>query len=425
MALFDVAPVVGEDRRPLAEVMRPSTWSQFEGFEGLDRGLRERLLRGQGKPPSLLLWGPPGVGKTTLARLVGRGFDCEFIQFSAVLQGVKDVREVVADAKKRTRNTLLFVDEIHRFTRAQQDAFLPHIEDGTISFIGATTENPSFYLNGALISRARVVVLKPLTLVQIGAIVERAAGSLGRNLTAEAVQRIAHASSADGRRAISLLEDVCASVMEEGRVISEDDVARHLGEIGVYRYDRNGEEHYDMISAFIKSLRGSDADAAIFWGFRMLESGEDPLFILRRLIIFASEDVGNADPRALPLAVAAYEAFERVGMPEGEIPIAQAITFLASAPKSNRSYEARNKVKESVRRHPVVTVPKPLRNAPTKLMKAEGYGDGYQYPHESPAGFIPGIRYLPTEVGNERFYEPKDVGFEKTIREIRRLRGQE
>jgi len=400
--------------------LRPSTLDQFSGLECIDQAFVAQLRSGKGRIPSAILWGPPGSGKTTLAKLIGRMYDCEFVELSAVLAGVKDVREVVEAAKGRERPTLLLVDEIHRFNKGQQDAFLPHVESGAIALVGATTENPSFFLTAALLSRCRVVVLKPLSGEALEKIARRGEEELGLRLSNVARVLFQEACGGDGRRLLNLLEAFrdSAQVSENRDQDAVDAAARaFLSSAGVLAYDRDGEEHYNIASAFIKSLRGSDADAALYWGFRMLEGGEDPRFLIRRLVIFASEDIGNADPRALQLAVSTLQAFELVGLPEGRIPIAQCITYLATAPKSNRSYVALNRALGAVKNAPVASVPKHLRNAPTGLMKGMGYGDGYVYPHDEAYGYAPGIEYLPKEVRGRPFYEPSDRGNEKTIGE--------
>jgi putative ATPase len=333
-----------------------------------------------------------------------------------VLSGVKDVREVVERAKSQQRPTLLFVDEIHRFNKGQQDAFLPHVESGTIALIGATTENPSFYLTGALLSRCRIVALKQLSAVELVAISQRGEGVVGRALSEDARALLVDAASGDARRLLNLLE-LLLECDDSTESVTAEQVRAYLSSPGALLYDRDGEEHYNIASAFIKSLRGSDPDAALYWGFRMLEGGEDPRFLIRRLVIFAAEDVGNADPRALQLAVSTLQAFELVGLPEGRIPIAQCITYLATAPKSNRSYVALHKALEAVREHPAAPVPLHLRNAPTAMMKGMDYGKGYVYPHDTALGYAPGVEYLPKAMKGRPFYEPSERGNEKTIRE--------
>jgi putative ATPase len=401
---------------PLAERLRPVTLDQFYGIEQLDPSFVAQLRSGKGRIPSAILWGPPGSGKTTLAKLIGRSYACEYVELSAVLSGVKDVREVVERAKKLDRPTLLFVDEIHRFNKGQQDAFLPHVEAGTIALVGATTENPSFHLTSALLSRVRVVVLKPLTNEALARVCKRGERELGVELGEESRVLFEEASGGDGRRLLNLLEAFFDAIDERSHR-SPDDVRAFLAQSGHAIYDRDGEEHYNIASAFIKSLRGSDADAALYWGFRMIDAGEDPRFIIRRLVIFASEDIGNADPRALQVAVSTLQAYELIGLPEGRIPIAQCITYLATAPKSNRSYVALNRSLASLKSAPHASVPMHLRNAPTGLMQGLGYGDGYAYPHDQPYGYAPGVEYLPKTVPGRPFYEPSDRGNEKTIKE--------
>lgn len=401
---------------PLAERLRPRTLDDFSGLDLLDAQLIAQLRSGAGRIPSVILWGPPGSGKTTLAKLIGGSFDCEFVELSAVLAGVKDVREVVEKAKHNSRPTLLFVDEIHRFNKGQQDAFLPHVEAGTIALVGATTENPSFYLTGALLSRCRVVVLQSLSDAALERVCRRGEEDCGFLLSDSGRSLLVQAAGGDGRRLLNLVESLKTGA-PAGEELSEEKVQSFLANARVRVYDRDGEEHYNLSSAFIKSMRGSDADAALYYGFRMLEGGEDPRFLIRRLVIFASEDIGNADPRALQLAVSTLEAFELVGLPEGRIPIAQCITYLATAPKSNRSYVALNRALAAVNNYPSAPVPLHLRNAETKLMKNLGYGNGYRYPHDESNGFADGVRYLPDQVRGEPFYEPSDRGNEKTIKE--------
>jgi putative ATPase len=403
-------------RIPLAELLRPRTLDDFSGLDLLDAHFISQLRSGQGRIPSVILWGPPGCGKTTLAKLIGASYDCEFVELSAVLAGVKDVREVVERAKSNSRPTLLFVDEIHRFNKGQQDAFLPHVEAGTIALIGATTENPSFYLTGALLSRCRVLVLQSLSEEALDRVCRRGEVEMGIGLSDSGRPLLLQAAAGDGRRLLNLLESL-GGALSTGSVLSEEAVRAFLKNARVRVYDRDGEEHYNLASAFIKSMRGSDADAALYYGFRMLEGGEDPRFLIRRLVIFASEDIGNADPRALQVAVSTLDAFELVGLPEGRIPISQCITYLATAPKSNRSYVALHRALAAVRSTPNAPVPLHLRNAETKLMKTIGYGEGYRYPHDETNGFALGVRYLPDQVKGEPFYEPSERGNEKTIKE--------
>jgi putative ATPase len=405
---------------PLAERLRPRSLEDYSGLDALDPHLVQQLRSGKGRIPSLILWGPPGSGKTTLAKLIGASFECEFVELSAVLAGVKDVREVVEHAKSATKPTLLFVDEIHRFNKAQQDAFLPHVESGVIALIGATTENPSFYLTGALLSRCRTVVLPALGEDALLKILERGEHECGVSLTPPARMRVIETCAGDGRRLLNVLEALAESSegeREQSRIVDDKSIVEFLSRLNVVVYDRDGEEHYNIASAFIKSMRGSDPDAALYYGFRMLAGGEDPRFLIRRMVIFASEDIGNADPRALQLAVSTLEAFELVGLPEGRIPIAQCITYLATAPKSNRSYVAMHRAIDAVQTYPSAPVPLHLRNAPTNLMKNLGYSKGYRYAHDEQHGFAAGVRYLPDEIKTEAFYEPSDRGAEKTIKE--------
>jgi putative ATPase len=410
--------------KTLSELLRPKEWQDFVGLEDIKGELISRLRDNKGRPPSLIFWGPPGSGKTTLAKLLGRNSNLRFVEFSAVLGGIKEVREIIDEAENYPEPTILFIDEIHRFNKAQQDAFLPHVEAGTIILFGATTENPSFYVTQALLSRARVVVVPKLSEHSLKEILQRAQAKANLGINNEAAQYIIKFSSGDARRLINLMESL-AEVHVEGELTLET-LKTILGDRGFSFYDREGEEHYNIASAFIKSLRGSDADGVLYWGFRMLEAGEDPRFLIRRMIIFASEDIGNADPRALPMATATADAFDRVGLPEGRIPIAQCITFLATAPKSNRSYVAMHAAIDAVKNHPSAPVPLHLRNAPTKLMKELNYGSEYVYPHDSAQGYVRDMQYLPEEIGVVSFYEPKESGYEKNIMErLKALKAQE
>lgn len=419
---------------PLAERVRPHTLEDIAGQSHLI-GPGKLLARAieSDRVPSFLLWGPPGCGKTTLARVVAEHTRARFVPFNAVLGGVAELRVIVAQAKlakERGERTILFVDEIHRFNRAQQDAFLPHVEDGTITLIGATTENPSFAVNAPLLSRCKVFRLQALGDKEIGAILTRAlASETGYEgaLTAEpdALAALAKIADGDARRALTTLEVVAEQARSKGRdVITHADVDEAAGHKTLL-YDKAGEEHYNVVSAFIKSMRGSDPDAAIYWMMRMLDAGDDPLFVARRMIIFASEDVGNADPRALDVALGADAAFRRLGMPEGMYPLAHACLYLASAPKSNACNTAWHAAEEAVRAHGALPVPMKLRNAVTKLMREEGYGQGYRYAHDEEGGVAAGETYLPDELRGVRFYEPTDRGYEKTIAErLRRIRGE-
>jgi putative ATPase len=422
---------------PLAERMRPRSLDEIVGQEHLlARGKPLREVIESDRLPSLVLWGPPGSGKTTLASVVARRTRTEFVAFSAVLGGVQELRELIEQARERRsyqgRGTTLFVDEIHRFNKSQQDAFLPHLESGTIALIGATTENPSFAVNAALLSRCRVFRLEMLTEASIVRVLEQALadaerGLGGRGLTAEpeALGLIARAARGDARRALGLL-DVTAALLPEGSTTIDTALVERAGENRTLLYDKSGEEHYNVSSALIKSLRGSDPDAALYWLFRMLEAGDDPLFLLRRLIIFASEDVGNADPRALSVAVDADAAFRRLGMPEGAFPLAHACLYLAACPKSAAVKAAMTAVRASIEERGALPVPKKLRNAVTRLMREEGYGEGYRYPPDHAGSFVAGETYLPDELVGSRFYEPTDQGLEKQIRErLERLRRRD
>jgi putative ATPase len=420
---------------PLAERMRPATLSEVIGQDHLlaPGKLLARAIAAD-RVPSMILWGPPGAGKTTLARVITHTTNARFVPFNAVLGGLPELREILGEAKKirayEGKRTILFVDEIHRFNKAQQDAFLPHVEDGTITLVGATTENPSFAVNAPLLSRCKVFRLQLLDVAQLIDILRRALTSergLDGAFTADddALQAIAALAQGDARRALTTLEIAAAEVERAGETAITREVIAGSGEQKTLLYDKAGEEHYNVISAFIKSMRGSDPDGAIYWLMRMIEAGDDPLFLLRRMMIFASEDVGNADPRALELTVAADAAFRRMGMPEGMYPIAQAALYLATAPKSNACNTAWHKAQEAVHEHGALPVPMKLRNVVTKLMGAEGYGEGYRYAHNEEGGVATGEVYLPDEIAGERFYEPTDRGYEKQIAErVRRVRGE-
>jgi len=409
--------------QPLAARMRPRTLEEFVGQEHLlasGKALRSAIESGNIK--SMVFWGPPGSGKTTLGRLIAQYTDREFVPFSAVTEGLPRVREVVDEAAQRLqlgRQTILFVDEIHRFNKAQQDAFLPHVESGTITLVGATTENPSFEINGALLSRLRVFVLNPLSAGDIGAVVDRALldtdrglGAMKLTLEDDAREIITVEADGDARRALTVLEAAADHVGANGRITVQ--VARDAMQKRFAVHDKSGEVHFNMLSAYHKSLRGSDPQGALYWMARMIEGGEDPMTIFRRSIAMAAEDIGLADPQALQLAVAARDAFHMLGPPEGYLPLAEMVIYLATAPKSNRSYQGLNAAMEAARETPAAQVPMHIRNAPTRLMKELGYHEGYQYAHSVPEAYIP-QEYLPEELRGSVFYEPGPFGFEKEV----------
>ncbi|HEV8235760.1 MAG TPA: replication-associated recombination protein A, partial [Gemmatimonadaceae bacterium] len=412
-----------KSQQPLAARMRPRTLDEIVGQRHLlapGKPLRDAIEKGS--VGSMVFWGPPGTGKTTIARVIAQYTDREFVSFSAVTEGVPRVREIVAEAEGRRRmgrGTILFADEIHRFNKAQQDAFLPHVEAGTITLIGATTENPSFEINGALLSRVRVFVLQALTPEDLRALIARALSDTERGLgdwdlevDQEAVDLISTEADGDARRALTVLEAAAEHVGRGGRVTV--DVAKDALQLRFAKYDKGGEETYNMLSVFHKSLRGSDPQGALYWMARMIEGGADPMTIFRRSIAMAAEDIGLADPEALKLAVAARDAFHMLGPPEGYLPLAQMVVYLATAPKSNSSMVALRAALEAAREHPAEGVPLHVRNAPTGLMKELGYGAGYQYAHDSPEAYIP-QEYLPDRLRGSRFYEPGPFGFEKEI----------
>jgi putative ATPase len=411
-------------RAPLAERMRPRSLDELLGQDELVApGSPLRSLVDAGALPSIVLWGPPGSGKTTLARAIARTSDARFEALSAVMAGVKEIRQVVERARRETRPTLLFLDELHRLNRVQQDALLPHVEAGTVTLVGATTENPSFEVNAPLLSRCRVFTLRRLDAEALAAIVRRAAADTERGigrlellLPDEVVTAIAHEADGDARRALGLLEAAAAihrSTHPPDVPLTAEAVSRAAGR-RLLLHDRDREEHYNVVSAFIKSLRASDPDAALYYATRMLDAGEDPLFIARRLVIFASEDIGNADSTALSVAISVHLAVERIGMPEGRIPLAQAITHLACAPKSNAAYMGLGRAQAAVAAHGSLPVPMHLRNAPTRLMEGLGYGRDYEYPHDAEGGFV-AARNLPEGVSPARFYQPTREGSEAEI----------
>src|SRR5438552_15264607 len=411
--------------RPLADRMRPRTLEEFVGQEHiLAPGKALRLQIERDDPGSIIFWGPPGVGKTTLAKIIARITKASFIEFSAVLAGIKEIKQVMADAEKARQygsRTIVFVDEIHRFNKAQQDAFLPHVEKGNIRLIGATTENPSFEIISALLSRCRVYTLKPLSEEQIVLLLKRALTDAERglgkiNLTAgdTVLDKIAAYASGDARTAYNALE-VAAQIAGKGGEVTESIVTDALQK-RVLLYDKPGEEHYNPTSALQKSVRNSDADASLYWLALMLEAGEDPLYIARRLVRMAVEDIGLADPQALPLCVAARDAVDFIGMPEGNLALAEAAVYLALAPKSNALYSAYGAVQEDVERTVAEPVPLHLRNAPTGLMKAEGYGKGYQYAHDHEQK-VADMQCLPDNLRERRYYRPTQEGLEKRIAE--------
>ncbi|MCH7816188.1 MAG: replication-associated recombination protein A [Proteobacteria bacterium] len=416
--------------QPLAARLRPRSLQEFTGqahLLGPGKSLFEAI---QNKlPHSMILWGPPGVGKTTLAKLLAAACDCHFESMSAVLDGVKEIRATIERARYHqstgSRQTILFVDEVHRFNKAQQDAFLPHIENGTVLFIGATTENPSFELNNALLSRTRVYLLKPLTESDLENVIEnalqdqaRGLGKLNLQLSAGQKQILARAGDGDARRALNYLEILSdMAEPEDGvRVISDQHLAQVVAE-GYRRFDKGGDSFYEQISALHKAVRGSSPDGALYWLARMLDGGCDPLYIARRLVRMASEDIGVADPRALQLCLNCWDTYTRLGSPEGELALAQAVVYLASAPKSNAVYEAFNLARNAVVENGSLEVPLHLRNASTSLTRELGYGKDYRYAHDEENGFAAGENYFPQSMQHERFYFPKDSGLEKRIKE--------
>ena len=411
-----------EPAAPLPERMRPHEFDEVVGQSHLlGPGKPLRLAFESGKMHSMILWGPPGVGKTTLARLMAQAFNAEFIAISAVLAGVKDIREAVQRAelvlRQSGRHTILFVDEVHRFNKSQQDAFLPYVEQGLFSFIGATTENPSFEVNSALLSRAAVYVLQPLSDQELGALLERAITFLSRPLEFDEAARALVAGYADGdaRRLLNMVEQIDTAASAAGQTKIDESLVRSALTQSLKRFDKGGDQFYDQISALHKAVRGSSPDASLYWLCRMLDGGADPLYVGRRIVRMASEDIGLADPRALRIALDACETYERLGSPEGELALAEAVIYLAVAPKSNAAYSAYNAVRALIRDDKSRPVPVHLRNAPTRLMKDLGFGREYRYAHDESGAYAAGENYLPEGLEGRKFYAPTERGLEAKI----------
>jgi len=414
---------------PLAARMRPQSLAEYRGQAHLlAEGQALRTALDSGQLHSMIFWGPPGVGKTTLARLIAQHSDAHFITVSAVLAGVKDIRQAVEEAKRERqygRRTVLFIDEVHRFNKAQQDAFLPYVEDGTLIFVGATTENPSFEINNALLSRARVYPLHALDAESQLAILRHACEKEGWQCSDELLSELALQADGDARRALNLLELAMDIMRDRGseQTIDADAVSQAMSH-QPRRFDKGGDLFYEQISALHKSVRGSSPDGALYWLIRMLDGGCDPIYVARRLVRMASEDIGNADPRALRICLDAWDVQERLGSPEGELALAQAVAYLAAAPKSNAVYTAFNALKKRIASDPSHDVPMHLRNAPSKLMKAQGFGEGYRYAHDEPDAYAAGESYLPEALHGEHFYQPVDRGLERKIAEKMRYLQQ-
>lgn len=429
-SLIEPDPLIGPDTRPLADRLRPKIIDHVYGQDhllGAGKPLRQAIEAE--KLHSMVLWGPPGTGKTTLARLITQYSSAQFLSISAVMDGIKEIRHAVEQAEQaltQLKSTVVFVDEVHRLNKAQQDAFLPHVESGAIYFIGATTENPSFELNNALLSRTRTYVLKALTAEDISDVIQRALddeqsglGKLNIDISQIQIDQITHAADGDARRALNLLElaiDIC-HINDDGRHIISSETISNVITGSLRRFDKGGDIFYEQISALHKSVRGSSPDGALYWLCRMLDGGCDPLYIARRVVRMASEDIGNADPRALRIALDAWETYERLGSPEGELAIAQAVSYLACAPKSNAVYVAFNAASQDVKEQGSQPVPVHLCNAPTKLMKELGYGRNYRYAHDEPEAYVAGEQYFPDDMQPRAYYQPVDRGLEIKIGE--------